>query len=330
MTSYAAYLVPRPIRDILRFDRQSADAAFFALSRVTLAGLVVFAGMAFDEWTQKRFSLLAQRNILICAGVCLSLPATILSASLAGMWVGVSHLTQKVAHRNFLKGAGLIVASYASLELHDRFKWGLCEPLLQWSFKAGVASSRAVFEFFQRITPSPIRKRLSHISAVVSWNLPPQPLKDVNPFNVRTQEDAERVVLAAQRIAAGALIAFLALRYTPIKRTPGNFLLAIGSIAGCMSLSIPACLIGGSVFFSFGLVETVRKKNWTLSCIILVGTYQTFESMPAYKEKIGATPFMPHWFNRIFQSSPNLLDKLFVIVAKKCSGVVFRALARKN
>jgi hypothetical protein len=329
MTSYAAYLVPRPVRDIMRFDQQSSDAALFALSRVLLVGSVAFAGMTFDEWTRKRFSILAQRNILICVGVCLSLPATVLSVSLVGIWEGISHLTRDVAHRSLLKGAGLIAASYAVLELHDRFKWGLCEPLFEWGVKKRIAKS-SIVHFFQRITPYPIRRGFNHIAAVVSWNLPPQPIKDLNPFNIRTQEDAERVILAAQRIAAGALMFFLAIRYPPIKRSPLNSFLAFGSIVGCCSLSIPAFLIGCSAFFSIHFIESMREKDWINSCIGLVSIYMIFEKMPAYKEEIVATPFMPHWFNRILLSSPNLLDKLFVIVAKRCSGVVFRCLARKK
>lgn len=329
MTSYAAYLVPRPIRDIMRFDQQSSDAALFALSRVLLAGSVAFAGMTFDEWTRRRFSILAQRNILICSGVCLSLPATVLSVSLVGIWEGISHLTRDVAHRSLLKGAGLIAASYAILEIHDRFKWGLCEPLFEWGVKKRIAKS-SIIHFFQRITPGPIRTGFNHISAVVSWNLPPQPLKDLNPFNVRTQDDAERVFLAAQRVAAGALMAFLMLRYSPTERTPLNFLKALGVIAGCLGLSVPVFMISGSVFMSVRAVESVRKKDWVFSCIGLLGTYEVFRALPAYKEEIVAAPFMPHWFNRILLSSPNLLDKLFVIVAKRCSGVVFRCLGRKK
>lgn len=354
MTRIASYSIPRPLRDVLLSDaKQSAEAVILEGSRICLAAGVVFA-VAYS--TPSILSTLAQRNIVICIGGCLSLPATILAMGSLGLYRGASHLIQGEANKTLMRGAGLVVASYAALEFHDLWKFGLLEPLL-----SRIGKKLA----------EPCAKGMRISSTFLQRYFPPQPLKDVNPFNMRSQKDAERVLLAAQRIAAGALMAFLLFRYSPVlKRMQGGRLLPVALFAGCYSLSVPATLLATSAFMTSVLMELILKQQLTKETLALVGvnylvwsgfnapfslkfmagvtlggliwmgklpltpaltllgTLESFHLMRGYKEEIAPTPLMPHFFNKIFQSSPNLLDRVFVRVAERYSGAAFRYLGR--
>jgi len=334
--------------------KQSAEAVILAGSRIFLAAGVAIA-VAYS--TPSILSTLAQRSIVICIGGCLSLPATILAMGSLGLYRGASHVIQGEANKTLMRGAGLIVASYAALEFHDLWKFGLLEPLL-----SRIGKKLA----------EPCAKGMQISSTFLQRYFPPQPLKDVNPFNMRSQKDAERVLLAAQRIAAGALMAFLLFRYsTVLKRMQGGRFLPVALFAGCYSLSVPATLLATSAFTTSVLMELILKQQltketlaivgvnylvwngfnapfslkfmagatlgglmiWTnklplTPALALLGTLESLHIMRAYNKEIMSTPLMPHFFNKIFQSSPNLLDRVFVRVAERYSGAAFRYLGR--
>jgi hypothetical protein len=333
--------------------KQSAEASILAVARITTAALVVFAVACYTPSSALR------RNILLSIGGCLSLPATLLTLGSIGCFKAF-HLIQKGATKNLMKVVGLVAASYAVLEFHDIWKFGLIEPAFSWAGK-------------KLTDPLAKGKRIS--SAFIQKYFPPQPLKDVNPFNVRSQKDAERVLLAAQRIAAGVLVAFLAFRYAPVlsRMYAGRFI-SLAGFAACYTLSVPATLIASSTFLTTVLIESIRKRQltketmgivginyvvwgnctilpiparflagvtvgrltmwmakWPLTYehIVLFGALESFSAiMPGYQQQPAPTPLMPHFFNKIFLSSPNLLDKVFITIAQRHSGTAFRYLGR--
>lgn len=352
MVHIVSYLIPRPVRDMIICSdaKQSAEAIILAGTRISTAALVVFAVTRFIPYSPIR------KNIMLCIGGCLSLPATLLSLGGLGC---VGALIQEGATKNLMKVAGLVVVVNAVLEFHDILKFGLMEPVFSWAVKK---------------LAEPLAKDMRISSAFIQEYFPPQPLKDVNPFNVRSEQDAERVVLAAQRIAAGALVAFLLFRYGPVlNRTYAGRFIPLASFAGCYILSVPATLIATSSLIITSLIESIMKRQLTKETIAIVGVNYlvwshwnvsfpikftagviagslimqvakwpltnghfallgTLEScsviMPCYKQQPVPTPLMPHFFNKIFLSSPNLLDKVFVRVAKQRSGTAFRYLGR--
>lgn len=353
MVHIASYLIPRPFRDmvICSDTKQNAEAIILAGTRISTAALVVFAVTRYTPSSSLR------NNIMLCIGGCLSLPATLLSLSGLGC-VGAFHLIQDRTTKNLMRVAGLVAVSYAALEFHDIWKFGLIEPVFSWLGKKFA---------------EPLATGLRKTTAFIQQYFPPQPLKDVNPFNVRSQQDAERVILAAERIAAGALVAFLLFRYGPVlNRTTAGRFLPIAVFAGCYSLSVPATVIAASTFNIIGLIESIVNEQLTKETVAivgvnylagsafnvpfpikftagvivgrlimwmckwplthehfaLVGTVESLSIMRAYNQKVAPTPWMPYFFNKPLQSSPNLLDKVFVRVAQRYSGTAFRYLGR--
>lgn len=356
MVHLASYLIPRPLRDMVFSDpKQSAEAIILAGTRISTFVLIL---LAVTYSTPSRVSSTLRNNIILCVGGCLSLPATVLSLG-SFACVGVFQLIQDGATKNVMRVAGPLVAiSYAILEFHDTWKFGLLEPAFDW---------------IRQKFAEPLAHVVGKTRAFIQTYFPPQPLKDVNPFNMRFQQDAERVLLAAQRITAGALMAFLLFRYGPVlNRMKAGRFLPLAGFAGCYSLSVPATLIGTSSFITVGLIELIVKRqltketfavigvnylawsHWNVSFPIkftagiitgslimwmakwpltnghfaLLGTLETFSIIRAYDQEVAPTPLMPHFFNRAFQFSPNLLDKMFVKVSQRYSGTAFRYLGR--
>lgn len=355
MVGIASYLISRPVRDVIFSDaKQSAEAIILTGMRIGTAALVIFAA---NRYIPSRLSSIAQRNMTICIGACLSLPATMLT--LGGLVsVEVFDWVQDGATKNFMKGVKLVAVYYAALEFHDIWEFGLLEPAFSW---------------IREKLSEPLARGLRKTTAFIQEYFLLQPLKDVNPFNVRSQQDAERVLLAAQRIAAGALAAFLAFRYSSVlNRTNAGCFLFIAAYAGCYSLSVPATFLASSTFLTIGLIESIVTRHLTKEAVgivgvnylalsrwnvsypvkflvgttvgglmmwisklpltrehfVLVGVLEVLHQMRFYKAEVGASPYMPHFFNKTFQSSPNLLDKVFIRVAQRYSGVAFRLLGR--
>lgn len=143
---------------------------------------------------------------------------------------------------------------------------------------------------------------------------PPQPIRDLNPFGIKTPTETVRLLLALQRTAAASLGVFLFLRYGPALQTrmPSYTVGTLTMIVGyCLSAPAASMGFGAFTFYQGGVYISMHLKNKNI-------TYTVFGiAAMACSYGIFDTYQMP------LLGPPNFLDKVFIKIAGRYCDAVF-------
>lgn len=159
--------------------------------------------------------------------------------------------------------------------------------------------------------------------ASIQGYFPPQVLRDINFFNVRSPTEAAYRLRTLQRVAAAGLGAYLFFRYEPLKQLQVSHIpyasaaLDIATFFAGYSVCSPAAflILGGATFYE-GSVKILSGAEHKIIGRIVLGALM-----------VGFGYINCHLYRTIdfcFYSSPDPLDKVFTIVAARYSEPMWR------